>query len=150
MQSSDKSISEIVATSTEEPEDLELESVAEVIVEAPENVASTNALSYISLDSAEYYPTIQKAREEAQIPEHISVKNLVDRRILIAHKVAQKAALPDTGELRDGWFCSCLDLETKKPFTTWFGQIALVRDLGQLQTPFQATIVKHGRTYRFE
>lgn len=147
---SDKSIAEVVADpdaipETQEPMDEEALENAE-----PTAIVSDNALRFVDPETIAYYPDITKAREDAQIPPHVSVKNLVDIPILIVTKRDQKAALPDTGELRDGFFCSCLYVESKKPFTTWFGQVALVRDLSQLTPPFRVTIVKHGRTYRFE
>lgn len=111
---------------------------------------TTNALKIVDPESAHFYPTIAQRREEAEIPEHIQAKNLVGKRFTIARKVKQPAALPETGEVRDGFFCACLDLESKKPFTTWFGQTALIRDLGQISVPVVVTLVKHGRTYRFE
>jgi len=147
---SDKTVTDIVADANATPEPTDEFDEEAIEGATPIEAPSTNALKYVSAESAAFYPTIQKAREAAEIPEHISVKDLVGKPILFATKTAQKAALPDTGELRDGFFCACLFIETKQPFTTWVGQTALVRDLSQVQVPFQTTIVKHGRTYRFE
>lgn len=116
-------------------------------VEVPDVV---NPLRYVDPDSIEFYPDVTKAREDANIPPHKRVKDILNRQFLIYSKKPQKAALPDTGELRDGFFCTCIDVETKEAFTTWIGQTALIRDLTLLATPFRVTIVKHGRTYRFE
>lgn len=147
---SEKTASEIVTEAeslpeTEEPDEEEIVDTAEVAV--PEVV---NPLRFVDPATIEYYPDITKAREEANIPPHKRVKDILDRQFLIYSKKPQKAALPDTGELRDGFFCTCIDVETKEAFTTWIGQTALVRDLSLLTPPFRVTIVKHGRTYRFE
>lgn len=149
-QHSDKSISEIVATSNEDiadPYDEESAAASAAHV-TPDKyfIAELHELG----DKDSYAPSVQKAREAANIPPHFPVKDLVSLPILVWSKTAQKAALPETGELRDGFFCVCRNEETKKPFTTWIGQTALVRDLSQLILPFKTTIVKHGRTYRFE
>lgn len=121
--------------------------LADVTVESASN---DNALRYVDPEAAAYYPDIKTAREAAQIPEHIAVKNLVGIPILIASKRDQKATVPESGEIRPGFFVTGLDLNTKKPFTTWIGQVALLRDLAALSPPFRVTITKHGKAYRFE
>ena len=147
---SDKTVTEIATEASAPVEDVE-EEMPDVDPESiPDPRYDDNALKYIAIDSADHYPSVQVAREEAEIPEHIQAKNLIGVRILIARATPQKAALPDTGELRDGYFCACINLESKTPFTTWLGQSALVRDLGRLSVPFQTTIQKHGRSYRFD
>lgn len=149
-QHSPNSISEIVDASNENPVDLYDEKAASATANDVQpdkyGLADLNNLG----DKPTYAPNVQAAREEANIPPHIAVKDLVGISILVWSKTAQKAALPDTGELREGFFCLCRNEETKKPFTTWVGQTALMRDLSQLILPFTTTIVKHGRTYRFE
>jgi len=96
-----------------------------------------------------FAPDIHQARETAQIPPQLSVKEVVGKTFVIVDKVKQKAALPDTGEMRDGWQCLCADVETRKSFTMWIGQVALVSDLNQVALPFRTTITKKGRTYQF-
>jgi len=147
---SDKTVAEIVdEANTSEPYSIDEEIENAAIVEVPVDKYDLAGLNGLGVEDS-YAPNVAAAREAANIPPHISVKNLVDIPILVWSKTAQKAALPDTGELREGFFCLCRNEETKKPFTTWMGQTALVRDLSQLILPFKTTIVKHGRTYRFE
>lgn len=147
--SSDKTVSEIV-------EDVEVNPVEEGDHDEPDLELAEplehregNAFDIVDKGSVQYVQSLEAAREEAQIPKHVTVKELENREIVIARKWAQKAALPNTGELRDGFFCDIIDVETLTAQTVWIGQVALMRDLERIKLPITTTIKKRGRTYIF-
>lgn len=146
---SNRSVGEIA----ENPEvvDEEPEEVAEITMPGgrDDEELSPRALDYADLDSLEHAPSVQSARETAKIPPHFPMAQLVDRTIYIVHKRHQKAALPNTGEIREGFFCLCVFADDKSEFTTWIGQTILYRELTQLALPFKTTVTKRGRTYMF-
>jgi len=135
----------------------------DAIVDEPEEVAevtlpggideenfSPRASDFIDMNRIDSAPTVQQAREAAHIPPHIPMKDLEGKTVTFVHKRKQKAALPNTGELREGYFCLCVFTDSKEEFTTWVGQVILTRELLLLQMPFTTTIVKRGRTYMFQ
>lgn len=89
------------------------------------------------------------AREEAKIPEHKKASQLLGREIVFVSWRPQQGLLASTGEYRPGFFCVCMDVETKKVFTVWIGQVALLKELRKLKPPFRATINQSGRTLVF-
>jgi hypothetical protein len=110
---------------------------------------SPRASDYVDMSMLDHAPSVAQARESAHIPPHFAMKDLVDKTVYFVHKREQKAALPETGELRTGYFCLCAFADSKQEFTTWVGQTILFRELTLLQLPFKTTIVKRGRTYMF-
>jgi len=149
-----KRSSESVETILDDPEAIpdEPEEIAEVTLPGgvDDEAFSPRASDYWNLDRLAEVPTVQAARDAAHIPPHFPMKELVGETVTFVHKRKQKAALPDTGELREGYFCLCAFTATKKEFTTWVGQTILTRELTLLQMPFTTTIVKRGRTYMFQ
>lgn len=153
----DKPVEEIVTDPEAIPE--EPEELGEAIP-APEDYEtefSARASDFVDIDALDSAPTFQQAHDEAHIPPHIPMKDLVDKTIFFVHKRKQKAMVPpkqgEEGkqpELRDGYFCLCVDADTKQEFTTWVGQVILYRNLTLLRMPFKTTIVKRGRTFMFQ
>lgn len=127
--------------------------------EAVEEAIPSKEVVYRELDALpEDYPfetvsSFEDAKKEANIPPHVRVKDLVDIDIVIASWTPSKAALPETGELRDGFFCAGRNMNTRAAFTVWIGQINLVRDLTRFEkagvSRFRTTIRKRGRSYIF-
>lgn len=147
---SSDTISEIVANAENMPDESEPDDTLDnAVAEVPSPGTFVPQPASIA-DALKNAPNILGRREEAQIPEQLSVKDLVGKTFVIVDKIAQKAALPDTGEMRNGFQCLCADVETGKSFTVWVGQVALLRDLTAITLPVRVTINKHGRTYRFE
>lgn len=144
-----KSISEVIG----DPESVEDEPDEVAEVELPGGIDaeefSPRASDYADIASLEHAPTVTAARETAKIPPHYPMKDLEGKTVIFVHKRQQKAALPGTGELRNGYFCLCVFADDKTEFTTWVGQTILYRELTLLQMPFKATITKRGRTYMF-
>jgi len=110
---------------------------------------SPRAFDYIDQSAVNYAPTVEQARKDAHIPPHFPMKDLEGKTVVFVHKRKQRAALPGTGELREGYFCLCINVEDNSEFTTWVGQTILYRELTMLNLPFKTTISKRGRTYMF-
>lgn len=146
---SNRSVSEIAEKP--EMEDEEVEEQEDLALALPTGDDQLNPALYQhtlenALDNAQSY---SHAREAANIPPQQSVKELVGIPIVIVAKKPQQAALPETGEMRNGYQCLCAIQETREPFTMWVGQTVLMHDLTALALPFRTTIVKKGRTYHF-
>src|SRR5438874_4716412 len=149
VRNSDQTVPEILDEIEQHLEEEELPDDESLDVAEPLQRREGNAFNAVDVDSIEYVPTLTMVRKEAKIPDHVTVKDLVGKRIVVSRKWAQKAALPDTGELRDGFLCDIIDMDTRLPLTVWIGQVALMRDLTLLTLPLQTTITKRGRTYIF-
>ena len=147
---SSESVEEIVADPDAIPE--EPEEIAEATLPGgiDDETFSPRASDFIDLDRIDAAPNVQQARDAAHIPPHFPMKELVGETVTFVHKRKQKAALPNTGEIREGYFCLCVFTESKKEFTTWVGQTILTRELTLLQMPFTTTIAMRGRTYMFQ
>jgi hypothetical protein len=148
-----KKSGESIETIVSDPDAIEDEPEAIDEVTLPDGVdderLSPRASDYVDMAMLDHAPSVSQARENAHIPPHFPMKDLVDKTIYFVHKREQKAALPETGELRTGYFCLCAFADTKEEFTTWVGQTILYRELTLLQLPFKTTITKRGRTYMF-
>lgn len=148
MQHDSRTISEIVENPeptddvTEDEEQLE---TAQASVTDGAFGTQPSDLSY----ALRFAKPIQQAREDANIPPQVSIKDLEGKTFVIASKVAIKAFLPQDGTQRDGWQCLCIDVETQKGFTVWIGQVVLKRDLETLQLPIRVTLGKRGRVWKF-
>lgn len=147
----DRTISEIVdeVNRQDEPEDEEPgdeEAIENPVLDKVQPFMPMPATLEMALRSA---PSVQQAREDAQIPPQVSVKDLENVPIVLVEKVKQNAFLPADGTTRAGWQCLGAYQETRKPFTVWIGQVALMRELAVLNLPFRTTITRRGRTYQF-
>lgn len=147
MQHDDRTLAEIANDPDAvpgEPDDSELDN-AEVRIDPSEHLPIPNIIANALATSR----TIQEAREEANIPPHFTVAQLAGREIVLAWKAPQQAALPDSGEMRNGYICNGAFTDTRQEFTVWIGQTVLLKDLQRVALPFRTTIVKHGRTFQF-
>lgn len=147
---SNETVSEIVEnveTIPDEPEEELAE--AEPKPDEFDEEYSPRASDYFVGDIANV-KSVSAAREAAHIPPHFPMKDLEGKTVIFVHKRKQKAALPGTGELREGYFCLCKFADSGEDFTTWVGQTILYRELTLLEMPFSTTIVKRGRTYMFQ
>lgn len=150
---SPKRSSESVETIVNNPDAAEDESeeIAEVALEGgvDNERLSPRASDYYDLSRLDNVSSVEDARKAAHIPPHFPMKELEGKTIIIVHKREQKAALPETGELRNGYFCLCVFADDRSEFTTWIGQTILFRELTMLALPFKTTVTKRGRTYMF-
>lgn len=94
--------------------------------------------------------TVATAREEAKGKGGGLTKDLLDREVVFVSWRAQRGMIVATGEYKPGFSCVIMDVETKRVFTVWLGNVALCRDLRKLKPPFRAKIVARGRTLVFE
>lgn len=145
-----KSVEEIIGDPDAIADDPEEVAEVELPGGVDNEALSPRASDYFDMQQLDFVPSVGQARENAHIPPHFPMKELVDRTVFFIHKREQKAALRDTGELRVGYFCLCAFADTKEEFTTWVGQTILYRELTLLALPFKTTIIKRGRTYMFQ
>jgi hypothetical protein len=146
---SDDSVSDIVRDMPTEDEIAEEEALALEEAQAPVTETTFVPQPASIKHALEFAPTVQQAREVAQIPEQKTIKDIVGKAIVIVDKVKQSAFLPADGTQRPGYQCLCVDVETGKPFTVWIGQTVLRRELSILQLPFRTALMQRGRTYIF-
>lgn len=147
--SDNRTISEIVADAEEATDP---EGIADEELEEAQAPVQEGAFKYVADDveaALAYGKPIAEAREAAHIPPQLSIKALEGKTFVIASKVRQKAFLPQDGTQREGWQCLCADVETKKAFTVWIGQVTLKKDLELLVLPLRVTLTKRGRAWIF-
>lgn len=94
-------------------------------------------------------------RSYSEALEAAGVPRQVDREFIqslgtvtwISAEYAQ-ARNPQTGELGDGYLATIEDANGKR-YTSFIGNVALTRVLGQIDFPFKASLKKNGRTWVF-
>lgn len=93
-------------------------------------------------------PSLSQRQEEAGMPKHVDreyVASLGEVTWLSA--TAAQARNPQTGEMGDGMLVSIE--KDGHVYTTFIGNVALLRVLGAVEFPFRARIVKSGNAWVF-
>jgi hypothetical protein len=94
-------------------------------------------------------PKLSKRLEEAGVPRQVDREFIATLgEVTWLRADAAEARNPQTGELGDGMMV-LIQADNGKQYTSFVGNVALLRILGQVDFPFRAAIVKKGRTWAF-
>lgn len=92
--------------------------------------------------------SISARRKAAGLDQVVKMDVLADHSFRVTAAQDATATLPD-GTESTGKMMNWTDLETGEKYRTFVGGVALVRDLTEIELPFDARLEKVGRTWTF-